>query len=584
MLNGYAAEAPDPAACAVLLARRVSDPERLGDLLNAAETLWPEKPAEAAEILAHAHELAKASGKTAWLESVARRYAKLGQKAKALELAAQLLGDGGTNWAKEWRAPVFLAELGEIQLAVELLKTGEPGPPWGYPRLALLARQWLAAGQKGKALDLLAQVEEEAKRAECGDHWQAGPCEAAAEGYAAAGEFDRALAAAERIPETLHHMAFEGGEERFSPVRYKVTALVKIALWCAKAGEEKRGLEVLARARGIAQRIRHRRLRCEMLKEVAVAYTGAMPEGLLYRGTEWASRPPLDPTLAVETALGIDHPLVKARALHDVAGRLLEAGRKSHFLTAQSDAVQIALGIEDTSPDASVSGLDFICDSKCGVLFHLATAYAQVGEKAKAVDVLTRMAPAARGVRFPTERAETMAGLAERLAELGETKLAVELAVEAVELARHEKVSSFHHYKARVLAAVGQAHLAVGGNQRAWELFTVAIQVAKGPKGTDDASYVLSGAAAHLAKAGRFSEAVRFAKLVERPGTRAAAFQEISRLRVQAGYYEEALEATREVGEPGARIVLLAAIGKRYPPKGAEPSPRARELLEELAR
>jgi tetratricopeptide (TPR) repeat protein len=176
-----------------------------------------------------------------------------------------------------------------------------------------------------------------------------------------------------------------------------------------------------------------------------------------------------------------------------------------------------------------------------------------------------------------------MVRLAERLAELGETKLALELTAEAGELAKHKDVRSFHHHEASVLAAAGRAYLAQGEKDRGWEFLRRAIQAAEGPEG-DDASDTLSGTAERLGKAGRFDEAFQLARAIEQPDSRAEAFREIGHLCVQAGRYEQALEAAREVRKPAARLALLAAIGKRYPGKGAEVSARARALLDELVR
>jgi tetratricopeptide (TPR) repeat protein len=188
-------------------------------------------------------------------------------------------------------------------------------------------------------------------------------------------------------------------------------------------------------------------------------------------------------------------------------------------------------------------------------------------------------------MHFPTERAETLAGLAERLAEAGETKPALQLAAEASELAKDEKVRSFHQYEARVLTAVGEAYFAAGDRDEAWKLFRRAIQVAREPvKEGNWACYTLNGTATRLAKAGRFDDALQLAAAIEQPYSRASAYREIAHLCVAAGRFEQALEAGREVREPAARVVLLAAISKRYPARGAEPSHRACGLLEELAR
>ena len=480
-----------PTACAVLIAKSIREPEQVEYLFGVAECMAAHRREEKAQVLNHATELARASRHPEYqLQRLARAWHEAGRNDKALEVLREV-PDAYTY-----------AAIGEPDRALEVAsRIGVPPADGEFQRsndthdkanaLTCIAGAYLDAGEKSRALELLAQASGLVK-AIGDDHWEARTTEHIALGYARAGELERALYLARHMKESLFP---EPSESRLAPVHFKLMAMIRIANMLLDGGHKDEASQVLSEARDVARKIDHPYLKAEMLKDVALTFAGAgrYDWGCMWKHHGICEGP--DPDMGLQIARSIEHPLLKAITLDWISGTCLKLGQQSRALAILGEAHRTVTGIPDGSPCADIGELGFLSRSKEDVLARLAGTYAEAGQFSQAFQIAE-----ATTTTYSVE-ALTYIGLA--YAKCGEKRKALDLLSRVVD--------QYGAYDDRV-----QAYVEVGAWQEALKWATA--------KGNDDARETL---VMKCVEAGRYDDAIEVASAMKEAYSKAEALARV---------------------------------------------------------
>jgi tetratricopeptide (TPR) repeat protein len=363
-----------------------------------ASTLAPTRRELALQVLDHALETAKrledAEDRAQAQVAIAERLARLGQRSKALALLAEATRTGTRGPYDALRVYHALGDIDNALRAIERMGKSQEGKEEEVDyddfcrarQLAFIAMDYLDADRRPEAMGILTRAQALSASFALRDHWHAMGLQSVSQAYAKAGDMRRALAVAHEIPSTLFDL-LDAGEQRFSPVRFKIIALVTIVQKHLEAERMAEAKEVLDTAGTLAEGIAHRHLRAEMVMAVAATYAGAAKfcGDDIYPCDE--NPPPVHMPTGIAMARAMRHPLLKGMALRWIADRLSADGKQQEAIPLLDEALATLQGIPDDSDDACVSELGFFDKRKGYVLGDLAEAYARAGAVTKGLHV-----------------------------------------------------------------------------------------------------------------------------------------------------------------------------------------------------
>ncbi|HSW00770.1 MAG TPA: hypothetical protein VLI39_11400 [Sedimentisphaerales bacterium] len=281
----------DPTDCAMLIARKISsDPNSIDVLIEMAQCMGAGRAQQAGQLIYYVLQMPQIKENRASLDvshflTISSLYCAMGKRNKALALASDIFANREKlpNTEKKLvRQYVVIAytDMGEYERAVQLIDkfTSDHPDDADYERLIKayeLTRLAFCAHHNGKteyAMEMLSRAYAHSTAIRRTDG-KAGSLNYIAYGFLECGNVDRGLAIAEEMSDALDLIAID--EERLCPVRFKVVALIGVAQKLAETGRRAEAVEILDKASAIAEKIEHRYLKAEMMKDVAAAYADA---------------------------------------------------------------------------------------------------------------------------------------------------------------------------------------------------------------------------------------------------------------------------------------------------------------------
>ncbi|MDT3439119.1 TIR domain-containing protein [Pseudofrankia sp. BMG5.37] len=235
-------------------------------------------------------------------------------------------------------------------------------------------------------------------------------------------------------------------------------------------------------------------------------------------------------TRAEQLACGITDPSSRARALMEVAGSLAQVGEEARAVQVITDAEQVARSIADPS-------------SRARALMELAGSLAQVGEEARAVQVITDAEQVARSIADPSSRARALMELAGSLAQVGEEARAVQVITDAEQVAR--SIANPEDQVSR-LANVAVTFVQAGELARAVQVASDAEQVGRDITNQQDHGWALAYVADALAQAGEYVRAEQLARDITDPHSKAQAQANVADALAQAGELARAAQVAAD--------------------------------------
>ncbi len=386
----------NPTDCAMLIAKKISsDANSIDDFIDMAQCLGAGRAQQSSQLIDYVLQMPGIRENAASLDvfhllAVSSLYGTMGQSDDALAFLSDILADAERlpdtrkRLIRQYVVRAY-ADIGEYERAVQLVDKYTSNHPDDQDderatkshELAYVAFCACREGKTDYAMEMLSRAYAHGKEIRT-PHWKAGCLNYIAYGFLECGNEDRGLAIAEEMSDALDLMAID--EERFCPVRFKVVALIGVAQKLAEAGRTTEAIEILDKASVIAEKIEHRYLKAEMMKDVATAYADAgkyVAHHWLYPGMQPPREDPapLDSAKALKTARAMEHPLVKGMTLNRIAQQYIKAGDNEKGTQIASESLQLVRSIADDSRDAYEGELGFEEISKPRVLAEITETF-----------------------------------------------------------------------------------------------------------------------------------------------------------------------------------------------------------------
>jgi tetratricopeptide (TPR) repeat protein len=452
----------------------------------------------------------------------------------------------------------------------------------GY--LAILAHEYLQAGQRTRCLELLSEACRHLSRLrslyQYHNHWHAMRSLRVVDVYLAAGRIERALEVAGNIKATLHP-GIDQGEARYSPVRFKIIATINVGNELALKGERNRAGQVLVQAYGLAREIDHRYLKSQMLKDVALAFAGAgryaSPAGRLISEPE-KLRPAPDPDRGLKVAKEVPHPVLKAVALRMIGARYLRSGKEDYALQILAEAQAVVEAIDEDSRDATAYGMGFREHTKRSEMLAMAEVFHGAGEEEMAFGILKELTKAETAREPDTERIWPLLDIARRYQAFDQRDAALDVLGEAGRIA----IDARRSHNPKVACRIARAYMQFGEVEKGFGMIQPIVAKAQG--GETFRSINLLRIAEWLGENRHYTKARLVARAIAHDGFRDHALKHLGVQLVQGSRYEEALEMTIEIRRPADAAEVVAAVAAAYSEPGHEMSDRARKKLQTIVK
>ncbi len=571
----------NPTDCAMLIAGKLSsDPNAIGDLVDLAECMGAGRAQQAGQLIDYILQMPRIKENRASLHvshflKISSLYSAMGQRDKALAFVSDVfanrerLPDTEKKLVRQY-VVIAYTDMGEYERAVQLIDkfTSDHPDDADYERLTKayeLTYLAFCANHNGKteyAMNMLSRAYAHSKEIESSGS-KAGSLNYIAYGFLECGNVDRGLTIAEEISDALDLIAID--EERLCPVRFKVIALIGVAQKLAETEHRAQAVEILDKASRIAEKIEHRYLKAEMMKDVAAAYADAgkyvvqswLPFGMRPPGKHST---PLDSAKALKTARAIEHPLIKSMILNKFAQQRLKAGDSEKGVEIASEALQVLKSIADDSRDAYESEAHFEEISKPRVLAEITETFvkacaAEPNSDTSKRRVMQHLDEAMEWLAATRKPYDAYSHIARLYAEAGEQQKAIQIAMQ---------------------------HMPSSGTEL---LETLAIRAIETGKYNE-----ARAAIAALEEVFRTPEAARIAG-TDMAWFRHAVMWNVSQARrkvsvklAEKGQYAQALEMVAPITMPAQKALALAQIGASYPADGNQVSTETKNLLRDIAK
>jgi tetratricopeptide (TPR) repeat protein len=379
----------------------------------------------------------------------------------------------------------------------------------------------------------------------------------------------------------------------------RASALSKIGLALAKAGQEADASRVLTFAEEVARNVEQTDLRVFALSDIGLA--------LVKAGQEKEARRVL--TFAEEIVRSIKEVDLRASALSKIGLALAEAGQEKEARRVLTFAEEVARNIEQANLRAfalSQIGLALAraklweqaekvarsikqTSLRASALRHLGLALAEVKQWERAEKV-------ARSIEQANLRAPVLSKISQTLAEAGQEADARRVLTSAEEVARNVEQADL---RASALSDIGLALVKAGQEKEARRVLTSAEEVARSIEQANLRASALSDIGLALVKAGQEKEArhvltsaEEVARSIEQANLKASALRHLGLALAEAGQEKEARhvltfaeEVARSIEQADQRASALSKIGLALAEAGQEAD--ARRVLtfaEEVAR
>ncbi|MFC0845397.1 hypothetical protein ACFH04_17015 [Streptomyces noboritoensis] len=563
---------PDVDTAVLLAFRRDALHDRMDHLPSSLIALWAR--------LGHverAVNLARAQGpvsRDVALAEVAGTLAETGVTEPAIELARSNPSDYLRDEALK-RIVRELVSTGRHDRAVDLARTiGEADQRAKV--LATVAAGFAGAGRHGHAVALARQVEELAATI--------GPLHARAEVLGAVGA---ALASAGLPQEADESVRQATGFARYWTGYGRAQILAAVASALATAGHRARAAEVAREAADFTRTLTDPIQR----RWATPAVARALAEAAL-------------PEQSVGLALGIDDEDDREELLADLAGVLARKGHREQALEVAGGLVDpyertralASVSEASAAPDRRDRAAEAILEAareaaelvthpvlRIRALALVANALAAAGLHAEATEAAHLVTDLARGGFEPPVRVTVLAALAEALAAAGGLDQAAGLARRAAERTHHDTPLG----RARDLAAVGKAFLAVGRERHATDAFRQATDAALHLVGPSERCEALCNVAEAWARAGRPGRAIsltrrarELADATDSPHDRAWSLASVASVLALAGRYDESVDLAHTLADAHVADQTLSTIAEAL--AGAGRFDRAEELADDV--
>ena len=573
----------NPTDCAMLIARRMSsDPNSIDDLIAMAQCLGAGRAQQSGQLIDYVLQMPHIKENRATLDvshllAISSLYSTTGQSDDALAFLSEVLADAERlpdtrkRLIRQYVVRAY-ADIGEYERVVQIVDKYTSNHPDAEDderstkarELAYVAFCACREGKTDYAMEMLSRAYANSKGIRT-PHWKAGNLSYIAYGFLECGNVDRGLAIAEEISDALDLMAID--EERFCPVRFKVGALIGVAQKLAETGRRAEAVAILDKASAIAEKIEHRYLKAEMMKDVAAAYADA---GKYVVRSWWdlgmqprtEAPAPLDSSKALQVARAIEHPVIKGMTLNTIAQQYVKAGDNDKGTEVASEALQLVRSIAGDSRDAYEGELGFEEISKPRVLAEITETFVKACASEPDLQTSKRRAvqhiDAAREWLGTTRRSSSAhRRIALLYAETGEQQKAMQIAMELMK----------------------GAYLWSGVDI----LETLAIRAVETGK-YDEAGT----AVAALEEGFRTREAAKIAD-ADIAWFRQVVMSNMSRVRrtvsvklAEKGQYAQSLEMVAQITKPAEKALALIQIGAYYPADGNKMDAEAKNILRDI--
>lgn len=402
----------------------------------------------------------------------------------------------------------------------------------------------------------------------------------------------------------------------------KVEQLLQVATRYVEAGQKKRGLEILSLSLRATEKIKP--------LDSSLPYKKAWVFASI--ASEYAKLGQKEKTLEIlsealqlvkELDYACDEPISRAWALAEIAGGYAKAGQYRH-------ALRVAETIEET-------------DDKASALTEIAAEYTKVGQKEKALETLSKALQIAKTIQNENRRrllkktkellkdfnlqipktiqdenrpyegsplAELYAGItyhenrsyegsalaevANEYAKLGQKEKALEVLSEALQIAKIIDDGEFlSEARPSILVQVADNYAEIGEKEKALEVLSEALQAVKELEYPLDKPHyraeALTEIAAEYMKVGQkekaleiLSSAFLLAEGTKDPSGKDWALCEISGGFAKAGQYHRAFQIVKKIEGPFQTVVALLEIADWYGKSGQRVDNRAKKILHEI--
>ncbi len=368
----------NPTDCAMLIAKKLStDPNYIDDLVDMAQYMGVGRETYACQLIDYVLQMPHVKENLASMypfhfEVISSCYHNSGQNDKAIAFLSQVLADvEGLNKQRKEVITRYVvnayADIGEYNHALQITDKYASNHYDNEDYEKSISARWLtyiafaASGNERKeyALELLYRAYNQSIKIQ-DVQWKADSMNYIVYGFLKCGDIKRALAVAEEIDDTLNLIAID--EERLCPVRFRVSAMIGVAQKLAETEQLAEAIEVLDKTANIAEKIEHRYLKAEMMKDVSIAYAGAGKYVRSYSdiGMHFSKESvSLENAKALQVANAIEHPLIKGITLNQIAQKLIKSGDTEKGIQIASQALEVIQNIADDSRDAYEGELGF---------------------------------------------------------------------------------------------------------------------------------------------------------------------------------------------------------------------------------
>ena len=426
---------------------------------NQAEALFT-------QALQMANKIESLPEKAVTLETIATRYGKVGQNDKAAEVlsqASQVANTiGGASFVKDTvieTIAVRYAEIGDYNQGIGLANTIEDSLPKSRA-LARIVVKYVAVGNYDEARQIADTIEFNASKAN-----------ALIEIAKKTKEYEQALSAAKEIENEQAEL--------------KINILGKISLLYAEAQQKQQTIEALSQALQVVKTTKDTETQVSQLAKIALLY--------LKTGNQQQASNILSQVLQVADT--IENPEKKANTLAKVAVAYADAGQKKQATLVFTQAQKVAQTIENDENKNNTLARLAIASTKIkpydqvlqltqtlrdtrvqsSALIQIANDYVQTGHRDLAAKVLTQVLQNVQTLEDTDDKDQKLDQIAVQYAKITQYE-------QAIAVAKKIRTTNNGSPKASVLAKIANSYVEAGQKDKAMEVLSQALQVAKGTK------------------------------------------------------------------------------------------------------
>lgn len=573
----------NPTDCAMLIARKMSsDPNSISVLIEMAQCLGAGRAQQSMQLIDYVLQMPNIKENRASLDffdfqAISSLYCTMGRSDEAVMFLSDVLAgaeglpDTKKRLVRRNVARAY-ADMGEYNRAVRLIDTYTPDRAHAQDDRRLtkaceLAYVAFCACRDGKTeygMEMLSRAYAHSTAMRRTDG-KAASLNYIVYGFLECGNVDRGLAIAEEISDALD--LIDDTEERLCPVRFKVVALIGVAQKLGEIGRTVEAVETLDKAARIAEKIGHRYLKAEMMKDVAAAYADAgkyvarsySDIGMRPAGEHSTS---LDSVKALKTARAIEHLLIKAMTLNRLAHQYVKTRDNEKGVEIASEALRVVENVASDSVDAYEGELGFEEISKPRVLAEIAETF--VKACASNADLQTSKRCAMQHIDEAMEWLATArkpypaySKIARLYAEAGEQQKAIQIAMQLMKGVYLWSGTELLETLALRAAEMGRHN----------EVYATVEALQEGFRTPEAAKTI--GIARHQQVAMSYVSGVR---------------RKVSVKLAERGQYAQSLEMAAQITTPAEKALALIQIGAHYPADGDKVDAKAKDVLRDIAK